>query len=122
MAELVEKITDEVLAKRYVSLMNRANSKKLDFDLTLAQLKRILNRKRCYYTGEPIRVYETSGGNSVPQDNLSIERVDATRGYVYDNIQAVSHKMNLFKGGTIDCGHVSIEQMKKMIAKLEGDT
>lgn len=83
---------DLVIAKRFVYLSNRAGSKKIAFNLTIASMRNLLAAKKCYYTGIPLQTED----NTRP-DYLTIDRKDYREGYVKGNVVACSHAANQLK-------------------------
>jgi hypothetical protein len=78
--------TDYYVAKKLVQLKQSADSRKIEFSLKFSTVKRLLSTKTCYYTGTP---FAKNGRNS-----RTIDRVDASRGYVDDNVVACTTEIN----------------------------
>ena len=85
----MEKVTDIKLCRKYQQLHDSAKSRGIHFNLTLSHLRKLMNRKTCYYTG--IRL--TKSGEHF----RSIERIDSNKGYTNENTVAVSHRINVAK-------------------------
>lgn len=68
-------VTDKKLAKKYTQLVSSAHDRGLSFDLSLAKLRRVLNAKRCYFTGIPLT-----------DTTRTIDRLDSSIGYEDNNI------------------------------------
>ena len=90
---------DWLIAKKLLSIRSSAFSRGLDFNLSFKSLKKILRSKKCFYTGIPF---------GVNADNLfTLDRVDASLGYVEGNVVACSavfngKKSNLTKKEILD--------------------
>lgn len=90
-----EDLQDYVIAKKLISLKSSADSRGLDFDLKFATVKRLLKTKTCYYTGKKF----TKGGTNA----RTVDRVDATKGYVEGNVVSCTLDINAKKSNlTID--------------------
>lgn len=76
------------LAKKYQNLHQSATDRGIEFGLTLADLRAVMSRKRCEFTGLP----------SAPNDKLSLDRVDNTKGYVPGNVTVMRTTVNAKKG------------------------
>lgn len=81
-----EKITDIDVVNKYHSLFYSANSRGIKFDLTFRTLKRLLSQEKCFYTG---RKFTDSG-----KFQRTIDRVDASKGYIEGNVVACCQDMN----------------------------
>lgn len=88
---------DLALAKRYMSTRENAKKRKIPFDLSLKKAAELLSETRCAVTG---KLFTSKGG--MDATSLSFERIDASVGYVDDNVIAVTNKVNSFKGSTLD--------------------
>lgn len=79
------------IAVKYKQLFDSARKRKKEFSLTLDDVKRLLTRENCAYTGQPFE-----------QDNTSplyrtIDRLDPSEGYTSRNVFAVSARANHVK-------------------------
>jgi len=87
-------ITDIDVARKYCQLSDSARARGIQFELSLKKVRQILTRKRCYYTGVTLR-------RDVEADHpnkLTVDRKDASLGYIDDNVVACSHRFNQKKG------------------------
>lgn len=89
-----EKPTDYEIASKFISLASNANSRDKEFSLSLTDVKRLLTKKRCEYTG-----IELTKATSTPPNltDRTIDRLDSSLGYVAGNVFAVSHHANSLK-------------------------
>ena len=89
-----EKPTDYEIASKFISLASNANSRDKEFNLSLVDVKRLLTKKRCEYTG-----IELTKATSTPPNltDRTIDRLDSSLGYVSGNVFAVSHHANSLK-------------------------
>ena len=88
---------DIEVSNKLLGLRNSAKSRGIEFDLSFAKVKRLLSAKVCYFSG--VKLTRIEGDDN----QLSIDRVDNTRGYVDDNVVACARRLNRRKGDlTID--------------------
>ena len=93
--ELKLQIPDIEVAKKLVNIHSSAQSRNLDFDLTLEYVKKLLEYNTCFYTN----VQFTEDGPNA----RSFDRVDNDRGYVIGNVVACTTDINGKKNNlTID--------------------
>ena len=76
--------------KYFVSSCKRRNG---DTELSIEMLQDIFNRQtgRCKYTDLPL----TAEANKI--NTMSIDRIDNTKGYVFNNVQFICHVANIMK-------------------------
>lgn len=84
---------DITLCKKYVHLAQSARDRKIEFNLSLKDYKNLLRRKTCPYSGKTL----ISHGEN---HNMSIDRIDNSKGYIKGNVIACDiianrHKDNL---------------------------
>lgn len=89
-----EKPTDYEVANKFISLVSNASTRGKEFNLSLADVKRLLTKKRCEYTG--IELTKATSTPPNPTDR-TIDRLDSSLGYVQGNVFAVSHHANSLK-------------------------
>lgn len=102
-------------AKKYVQLYESALKRGKDFNLTFGDVKRLINRKTCAYTG--VRF----GSN--PSTKKTVDRIDPKKGYVKDNVVIVTHEANQIKNKLFECHtttSLSFQQVFKMMTVLNG--
>ena len=83
---------DERVAKRYLSTQQSAESRGLEFNLTLTCVKNLLRAKRCKYTRK-LLTFDVDSPNQ-----LTFDRLDNTLGYVIGNVVACTKEFNQKKG------------------------
>lgn len=83
------------IAKAYSNKIQNAVQRNIEFDLTLAQFKKIYARKTCYYTG--INLTKCEMNSPLKYTDRTIDRIDSSKGYVVGNVVVCCHKANLFK-------------------------
>lgn len=103
-----ETMTDLDIAKRLVSTSNSAYKRGIEFDLSFAKLKKVMQTKKCYITG--VQLTHVNGDDN----KLTLDRLDNEKGYSDDNIIACAHVVNQQKGSL---SVKQIEQMYKALVK-----
>ena len=106
----------EVILTKRLNILKSANKRGLEFNLTDANIKTLLNKKTCYYTGVAF-----DEGND-PMNARTFERVDDTRGYVKDNVVAVTLRANRIKNILLEHDNelkIGIEQFLMMADKIK---
>lgn len=76
------------VAEKYIQLLQSAKSRKLPFNLTLSDVRALLNRKTCFYTKEAF-----GAGNK----KRTVDRLDCNLGYVRGNVVACTEEANSLK-------------------------
>lgn len=84
---------DLLIARKYINKYNNAKKRGLEFDLSLSDVKRLLKRKTCYYTGV-ILLEEAEDGNPFGR---TIDRVDPNKGYIKGNVVSCCYAANNLK-------------------------
>ena len=102
---------DEQVARKFLQLKRSADKRSKDWDLTLSDIKKLLQRKTCYYTG----VKFTSEGKYA----RTVDRIDSSKGYVKGNVVACTYWSNQMKNELFELPDPMIKQMKKLISKVE---
>jgi hypothetical protein len=80
------KLTDLDVARKMLNLKQSADSRSIKFDLSFNTLKKMMEQKKCFYTG---RQFDSKGDFS-----LSIDRIDNKLGYVEGNVVACTVEIN----------------------------
>lgn len=81
---------DSLLASIYLMKKNDARRRDIEFSLTLGQMRKIVRRKTCYYSG---RILERGHIDNKP----TLERIDNTQGYIEGNVVVIAAVMNRLK-------------------------
>jgi hypothetical protein len=109
-------VDDITLAKRYIQTHSNAEQRGHDFSLTLVDMRRLMNTKRCYFTAVEL-THESDTPNK-----LTFDRIDNSVGYHKGNVVACSHKANQIKEMLIedvDGGkHLGVAVLQRMANKL----
>lgn len=94
------------VVNKWQSIKKRALAKNIPFDITVSELKRMLQRKTCYYTGEPLDIHN-------PKYHPSVDQVEPSKGYKKDNIVICCTNVNTFKS------NIEPEAIIRMADKLK---
>jgi hypothetical protein len=81
-----QEVSDLEVARKMLKIHQSSVDRKLDFDLTLETVKKLLTYKTCYYTG---REFEEDGAFA-----RSFDRVNSSRGYIEGNVVSCTVDIN----------------------------
>ena len=106
----MKKISDNTAVNKFVSIRNSADSRGIEFNMTINRIKQLLSAKRCFISGVELH-------DRIADDNkLTFDRLDNTKGYIDSNVVACSLKMNRLKASlTIE----EIKMLYKAISKIK---
>lgn len=91
-----ERALNKIFKTRLLAAKKRANKKGLDFDIDLDFMYYLWNKQKglCNISKLPMTFYFK---NNHRKYNLSVDRIDSTRGYTKDNVQLVCDVVNRMK-------------------------
>lgn len=95
---------------------DNARERCIEFDMTFQSMKNILSAKKCYYTGLPL-TRTRHGTFPVRGSDLTIDRIDSSKGYVKGNVVACSHAANQLKSQVESAGIPGLEMGIKIFQK-----
>lgn len=78
------------IAQKYKNLVQSAKSRNKEFNLTFNDVKKLIERKTCYYT-------KVKFNNNDPRYVRTIDRKNASLGYVRGNVVACTKQANYLK-------------------------
>jgi hypothetical protein len=81
-----QEVSDLEVARKMIKIHQSAADRKLDFDLSLETVRKLLTYKTCYYTN---REFDEDGAFS-----RSFDRVDSSKGYVEGNVVSCTVDIN----------------------------
>lgn len=90
--------------ERLPSMKNGAAKRRkgegIEFDLDASMIKQlwILQKGLCAYTKQPMTLFQNDENNRPCLTNVSVDRIDSSKGYVYDNIILCRTNVNTSKG------------------------
>jgi len=88
-------ITDYEIASKYKAKVKACKSQGIEFNLSLMSYANTMRRKRCFYTG--IKLTLAKEGRRMRGSDITLERIDNSKGYVKGNVVACSYSANQFK-------------------------
>lgn len=101
---------------------DNARERCIEFDMSFQSMKNILSAKKCYYTGLPLTRTRHSSF-PVRGSDLTIDRLDSTKGYVKGNVVACSHAANQLKSQVEAAGVAGLKMgvriFQKTIKRIE---
>lgn len=98
------------VAKKYISLHQSAASRNLAFNLSLDDVDTLLKTPRCHYTDVDLVAFPHDGKDAeLPDNYLTVDRVDNNQGYVRGNVVACAMNINKLKD------QMSAEEFQKAI-------
>jgi hypothetical protein len=97
-------INDLEVAKKLLKIHQSAVDRKIEFNLSLDFVRKLLSYERCYYTN---RKFEEDGIYA-----RSFDRVDSARGYLEDNVVACTVDINTKKS------NLTLDEMEILYKKL----
>jgi cupin superfamily acireductone dioxygenase involved in methionine salvage len=100
-------ITDLIVARKYVALVQSASKREIEVSISFAELKRVMKTNTCHFTGEEL--------NHINEDynQHSLDRIDNEKGYVKGNVVACSSGFNSVKGS------LTVNQIKILMKGLK---
>lgn len=106
----MDKVSDLDVAKKLLAIKSSADSRGIEFGLSLKVVRKLLNVKKCFFSGVVMNRIASD------ENQLTFDRLDNSRGYVDDNVVACSLKMNRLKGdlsfGDITQLYLAIQKKK----------
>lgn len=110
-----EGITLEVILSKRLQLCRSARSRNLEFSLSDEDVRTLLERKTCYYTGARFSKSEDY--------KKTVDRIDSSKGYIPGNVVACTNGANQLKNSVLENNlngrfTLTLTQLKKMVGKL----
>lgn len=78
------------IAEKYLKLLKSADTRSIEFNLSLSDVAKLLERKTCFYTKATFSLKD-------PSLLRTIDRIDCNKGYVKGNVVACIHAANQLK-------------------------
>ena len=107
---------DLYVAKKLISKAKNAKERGLSFEMTYAMMRNVLRSKRCFYTGVAIEP-PVGDATNLKLWNLTLDRIDSSKGYVEGNVVACSYAFNQMKERVDSAGYVGMKLMEKAFGK-----
>jgi hypothetical protein len=119
--KLVSKPDDAYIARKYLQVMENAQRRGKDFDLSLSDVRKLLSVKKCAYTGVPLYVQLPNKDEKIPHGR-TFDRLDPNQGYVKGNVYSVSHVANQIKNILFEdkssIVHIDFKDLTNMVSNL----
>ena len=109
-------ISDIELAQKYVLKHQVVTHAGGIFDLSFTSFKNMYRAKRCGYTG--VLLTHKRKSKSLRETDITVDRIDNSKGYVNGNVIAVCHAANRFKGQLENPNNVITAKEALAIAKI----
>lgn len=106
---------DLYVASKLRSKANNAKTRGIEFKLTFTSMRNILKARKCYYTGITLTKPENEG--ALKGSDLTIDRIDSTKGYIPGNVVACCHAANQMKSFAEGAGIKGLKTAKKIFSK-----
>ena len=110
-------LNDEALASLYLYKISSCKDRGISWELSLSDLRRLVNRKTCYYTGE--KLVRENGHRSRP----TLDRVDAAEGYTKENTVVCSFWANCLKNELFEKPNgnlrTDVKSLMKLVSKIK---
>jgi hypothetical protein len=103
--------SDFAVACKYIQVSKSASSRGIEFNLTLNDVKMIMKKKKCYYTGI---MFDYSN----PEKSLTFDRLDSKKGYVKGNVVACRKDVNELKNILIEHKASVFKDNAKLLKKV----
>lgn len=104
---------ENYVAKYYFNKHSACQQNGTEFSVTLPEVRRMLSSKFCAYTGMPL-THQYVGAKDTRYTDVTIDRIDNSKGYVKGNVKAVAHGINQLKSLTENTNNaVTINHIKK---------
>lgn len=105
------------VARKFCSKAQNAKDRGLEFTITLTSMRNILKAKKCFYTGLPLTLPDPAMDGRLRPTDLTIDRIDATKGYVPGNVVACCHAANSLKERAEGAGVEGLKLAQKILGK-----
>lgn len=105
---------DCYVARKLNAKANNAKDRGIEFNLSFQAMKNLLSANKCYYTG--IVLSKPDAGAQKAND-LTIDRIDCTKGYVRGNVVACSYAANQLKAQFESAGLIGLKAGENVFKK-----
>ncbi len=109
---------DLMVANRFRYKYKNAKDRGIEFSLSFRSMKNLLEAKKCYYTGITLTFPDNSEDRSLKATDLTIDRIDSSKGYVSGNVVACSNAFNQLKSQFEGAGVIGIKTACKAFGKI----
>ncbi|MDK9790091.1 hypothetical protein [Vibrio sp. D431a] len=110
------------VCRKYMSLDRSATKRGLDFTLNLADLESLLRNPICHFTNETLvhfpQTREEYQNNELPDNYLTIDRLDSDKGYIRGNVVVCGKAINELKNRMSHDEFESAVNMHKLLKSM----
>ena len=94
--DVVDNITIRELdvARKHLNLYSNSLKRGKEFNLRLSDTRNLITAKRCAYTGVAF--------SDAPNNHSTVDRIDASKGYVRGNVVSVTGRINSLKASLLE--------------------
>ena len=125
--KIKEEVKTEIwISRYYMRKAQRAAEDGYEFSLNLVSVRNLLLAKRCYYTGIELTKPELNEAGFVKDGykrrltDVTIDRIDSTKGYVKGNVVACAKGTNSFKSYFEGSNSIfNMEHLHRMSRKIK---
>jgi hypothetical protein len=98
--EIERFFSQERLPSMKSSAKQRRKGEGIEFDLEAKMIRNlwIIQKGLCAYTKQPMTLFQNDENNVPCKTNVSVDRIDSSKGYLYDNIVLCRTDVNISKG------------------------
>lgn len=107
-----------IVARKWVQLHESALRRGKEFNLTHSDVRKLLSRKTCTYTGIRFEYTPSECINGVDPYCRTIDRLDPNKGYVKGNVFAITHMANQMKNSLLEDKTSSRKTSLKTLTKF----
>lgn len=100
-------MNDIDIAKKFVNKAQSSASRNIPFVLSFTDYKRLIHTRNCFYTGVELTFDENK------DNSFTLDRIDASKGYVPGNVVACSNKFNQKKKD------LTMDDMRQLFKKIK---
>lgn len=105
------------VADYYRRKMESCKTRGIDFKLNLVSVRNLLRTRKCPYTGKELTVPRP--GKQALTTDITIDRIDNTKGYQKGNVMAISNRANNLKSIFENPEYgMDFEQAAKVMTKI----
>lgn len=102
---------DLYVARKMQKKAQNAKERGIEFNLSFQSMKNLLSAKKCYYTGV---IMTKSDGEGQKMSDLTIDRIDSSKGYVPGNVVACCYAANQLKAQFENAGEFGLKAGRKV--------
>ena len=111
------------IAKAYSAKVNSCQQRGISFELSIAQFRKLMLTKTCYYTGKKLTLQLGVSADKSDTHRTTIDRVDNRLGYTKENSVACSKAVNEWKNTALesfrpDTRGLSVKNLIEILMKL----